>query len=375
MKIAVITFCNNGNYGSELQATAMNQLCNSFGHKAEFCTIKSPKKKERVFEVILSRLKNAICCITNKEYRSFYKNLKLNIKRQQVIDIEQRKRIKDYVNNEFVTRRISKKDFRKDLYDFYICGSDQIWSPVIMPFKKEYYCDFVSPNKKLAYAPSMGINNIPKFYLKKAVPYIADFKYLSVREQCTKELIEENTGNVAKLVLDPTLTVGKEFWEEKIGQYSKIDMEEPYVLCYFLGDISIEKINVINNYANGRKIILLPYKGMAEHFINSQYVSANPIDFVNLIKNSDFVFTDSFHGCCFSIIFEKQFFVFERDHKKEIVQTSRISSLLDLFGLSDRIFNRAFFYENEIDYNSVNNILKIKKEESLEFLAAALKTK
>lgn len=374
MRIAVITFCNNGNYGSELQAIAMNKLCKDLGHTAEFCIIKSPKKVERICEVILARFHNALNYIINKEYRSFYKTLKQNSDQQQVIDIELRRNIEKYINNEIVVRRISKLGFRKDLYDFYICGSDQVWSPLIMPLKKEYYFDFVPQDKKLAYAPSMGTNNIPEFYLKKAMPFIADFKYLSVRERRAKEIIEKNTAKTPKIVLDPTLAVGKDFWEEKISEYPESDLKEPYVLCYFLGKVSKEKLDAISNYAKGKKVIVLPYEDMENDFKNSKYICANPIEFVNLIKNAEYVFTDSFHGCCFSITFEKQFTVFERSHNKGIIQTSRIYSLLDLLGLKDRVFNGDTLPPNQIDYSSVNSLLKLKREESLSFLAEALKT-
>lgn len=375
MKIAVVTFCNNGNYGSELQAVAMNQLIESHGGKAEFCVIKSSSKLGRATEIIWSRLRNSASCMFNKEYRKLYKQLCDNSAAQQQIDSELSLTVRSFLNNEITVKRLSKRAFRKSSYDFYIVGSDQIWSPFCMPFRREYFLDFVSPQRKIAYAPSMGVNELPEFYIKKAMPYIARFSHLSAREISAKEAIESNTDKKVQLVLDPTLAAGRQFWEQKINDRSdSVVPDEPYVLCYFLGRLSKKKTELINRYSNGRKIIVLPYQSMEQTLDNSHYVCADPIEFISLIKNADYVFTDSFHGCCFSLIFEKPFTVFERTHQTAVKQTSRIHSLLNMFNTTQCICAEdKDFTESSPDYSMISAVMDEKRKSSLKFLSDALK--
>lgn len=149
---------------------------------------------------------------------------------------------------------------------------------------------------------------------------------------------------------------------------SKISLKgEKYILTYFLGNPSDEERLYIRQYAELNKLKIY---NLGDPSDDKCWV-AGPIDFVKLIYNAEAVFTDSFHACIFSIIFEKYFEVFDRNSNLESMN-SRIDTLLTTFNLSyqKHDFNQT---KRKIDYYSVNKILQRKKELSFVFLSEQIK--
>ena len=370
MKIAVITFCNNGNFGSELQALAINDFCKQRGHSVIFCIPKSANKLKRITEILFEKMINSANLLFNGQYRNYYKQLKQNISLQASVTSDQQAITANFIKENIVVRRLSKRQIIRGDFDCWICGSDQIWSPLTMPFNSVFFLGGIPSSKKIAYAPSFGVNTLPSFFQKKAVKYIKEFDYLSVREVSAKESIYNFCDKDAQVVLDPTLMMEPEYWEKKVKC-----INEKYCLCYFLGDISPETADYINKIADGRKIILLYSISHCKKLNNAVGVIADPLDFVSYIHNADLIFTDSFHGTAFSIIFEKEFISFSRTQSAAITQTSRILSLLEQFGLTERFCNNVkdFSIKDKIDYSKVSELLNQKRAESVCFLENALK--
>lgn len=370
MEIAVITFCNNGNFGSELQAVAMNDFCKKQGHHATFCIAKASNKAVRAAEMIANKGEILFHTIINKEYRRLYKQRKYNAQLQVAVTDEQKKKVLEFVNRRISVKRMLAGSIKRANFDCYICGSDQIWSASKIPFDSIRFLGGIPAFKKIAYAPSFGLNTLPEFFKKKAMKYIVDFEYLSVRELSAQKYIQEETGVIAKTVLDPTLMMGRAYWEEQVS-----DKGRGYCVCYFLGNISDEQAALMNRTANGKKIIVLPSALHCEKLMNAEYAISDPLDFISYIHNADIVFTDSFHGTAFSMIFEKKFITFSRTQAKAVTQTSRIFSLLEQFGLQTQFCHdaKSFCMPERIDYTKVNQTLCQKQAESIEFLTEALK--
>lgn len=376
MRIGVITFFGNGNYGSELQALATKGFCESRGHEVTFLRIYSSNRLVRYFKKIINRFSVWYHCKTDKEYQRVYHDLHLNTSSQKGISSDLRNYIQLKVSELIKTDNISIFSMRHgNLYDCFICGSDQVWSALIQPVWTHNFLKGVSPDRKIAYAPSVGVDCVPNYYIKTITPLVKDFKYLSVREQSIAALFQNKIGVTPKVVVDPTILVGKEYWEVLLQKENIIRPKYPYILCYFLGELNDAQAHLINEFAEGRKIITLPYKDSEKILNNSQYVLANHLEFINYIQYADFVFTDSFHGMVFSLMFNKEFAVFNRSHIGITKQTSRIESLLNMVGLSERLvdYPKTIDSFSSIDYKIVNTIIEHKRQDSICFLDSALK--
>lgn len=120
------------------------------------------------------------------------------------------------------------KSYHKDNdFDAFICGSDQIWQVSMPGLNYAFFLRFASENKRIAYAVSLGSVSIPKFNRKKFVKVVSGFKAISVRERKSKEMIEEICLNSVTHVLDPTLLVGRDFWDYKSN---KTRINDRYIL-------------------------------------------------------------------------------------------------------------------------------------------------
>ena len=249
-----------------------------------------------------------------------------------------------------------------------VVGSDQLWLPVNVV--ADYYTLSFVPKSinKISYATSFGVGSIPKKYNETYSIFLNRFNNIGVREQKGKELVESLTNKSCDVVCDPTLLLGKNEWENIIENERFI--KDKYILCYFLGKSKshrkfAEKIREITGY----KIVSINHCDEFVRYDNS-YADLSPYDvgpaeWLNLIKNAEYVCTDSFHGTIFSIIFNKEFFTFRRYPSKSKFSTnSRLDSLLSIVDLKNRLFEGEESLDEikellsqSIDYSIKNNKL------------------
>lgn len=337
MNIGIITLFDNGNYGSELQSLAMNGYLESKGHKAVFIKVKAKNKFLRALELLFDRIRKTYILRKDPELSLYNKDHESNQAKQRNISPGLRKKIHDFMAIRITMERVPRWAFPpKRSIDSFICGSDQVWSALRIPLAPEFFLSTVASSRKIAYAPSLGIDNVPKYFQKKAGEYIKDFKHLSVREDAAKDSLKEYLDMDVVQVLDPTMLVGKEYWDSLL---EKEGIKEPhfnYVFCYFLGEIPPMILSVIERFSESKKVIMLPYEEDSKRVRNGLYQEAEPLEFVNLIKYADCVLTDSFHGSVFSVLYGKRFVVTKRSHVGKVSQTSRIKSLLRMVHQEER---------------------------------------
>ena len=185
------------------------------------------------------------------------------------------------------------------------------------------------------------------------------------------------------MVCDPTLLFNKEEWMS-IQKEERL-IKDKYIFCYFLGKtIEYRKFAERLKEKTGYKIVSLnhldEYVKYSDQFADEAPFDIGPSEFLNLIRNAEFVCTDSFHGTVFSLINQKKFFVFRRYQSKSKVSTnSRLDSLLKIVNLSDRMLNGnedvEEWMKKEIDYQVVSNKLEEFREDSKAFLRGALDEK
>lgn len=202
---------------------------------------------------------------------------------------------------------------------------------------------------------------------------LKNMKYLSIREHSGQRLIKELSGRDAMVVLDPTLVVSDDFWLERTHAIST----KSYMLCYFLSEPKKDVLKYIGQISSrtGMKIVCLPYKNNLLGFNGAELVEKGPFEFLDILRNADFVCTDSYHGTAFSLIFERPFISFSRNQPNEYNQTTRIHTLLKSVSLEERYMDSLPEFDEEIlfcDFLKSKHLLEQQRTRSLKYLWASL---
>lgn len=387
-KVGIVSCYFKDNYGSALQAYATKKILDNNNIPNETININSNKDfKKGKRKYYLSQLFNF----------SFIKS-KLGM-----IKLKFDKKLNKELGKNISIRADKYKEFRKEFnlsractdykgltqlveekYSNVIVGSDQLWLPVNVV--ADYYTlNWVPDNiNKISYSTSFGVSTIPKKYNDLYKNFLARINHLSVREDSGVKLIEEISGIDAKLVCDPTLLLTKEEWEE-VAVKDRI-IKDKYILCYFLGNnIEHRKFAERLKEETGYKIVSLnhadEYVKYSDVFADITPYDVGPKEWINLVKNAEYVCTDSFHGTVFSLLFNKIFFNFRRYNNKNKNSTnSRLDSLLKIAEVnSERILtgkeNVKDVLKYKINYNKVNKNIKKFRDDSKKWLLDSIEWK
>ena len=351
-KIGIVTIIDNNNYGNRLQNYALQVYLKKYG-----------------FNVIT--LKNI--AYTNFKSKSLFigylKRIRKNIINAFLINKGRSKKFKEFNRNihfskKYITpySKISKK------YDYFVVGSDQVWMPNFGRLSDVDLLTFANDNQKVAYAASFGLTDLPELYGNYVKENLLKFKAISVREYTGKKIVTNLTKRKdVEVLIDPTMLLSNKEWE-KVMKIPNQWENRKYILLYFLGEYSTNRKKEIEKFAkvNNCKIINLMDK-------NSAFYETGPSEFLYLIKNAFLIFTDSFHACVFSIIFNKPFIVFERLGGKSRMN-SRIDTLLEKFQLQNRKYNEEKLTNSilEFDYEYAFKILRKEKIKTDKFISVTL---
>ena len=274
----------------------------------------------------------------------------------------------------FVDRYIPMRydvDFTRvaDEYDYFVTGSDQVWNPYFADLEK-LFIKFAPGEKRIAYAASISCPEIPQDKLQAFIDGVNGMKEISVREQAGAELIEKLTGRKVEVLADPTMLVTAEDWRSIARKPSWLKGDEQLLVTYFLGK---RPDSVIESIAreNGLQIVNMLDERVFEHY------AIAPEEWLWLIDHARFMYTDSFHGTVFSILFRTPFVVTERvDAGCASKMTSRIDTLLAKFDLSDRRGTNANGYmiasPLDMHYGDVDKVLAEEKQKAEAYLCHAL---
>lgn len=255
-----------------------------------------------------------------------------------------------------------------EYYDCFITGSDQVWNPYWEGSNEFFYLTFTDRKKRISYAPSITVDDIPDEIIDDYKKWIAGFDYLSVREEDGRKLISDLFGAQAKWVCDPVFLLSKNEWLELCSTISR----ERYFLVYVLGKktpFMKKRIRELEKKTGAKAIDVYTRD-------NPDALFAGPNDFLSLIHCAEFLYTDSFHGVAFSLIFDTPFVVEKRDqHEKEI--DSRIRSLLELSDAGNRsaeylIGNPEQIMMNAYDKTKLDTFISDSKDYLIKALSECL---
>ena len=376
--IAILTkYYKNYNYGGVLQGYALKRVLEEKGYTVDIISYDVNKNPNPIYKSVYEQSKQyGVKSATNKIIEksiSKFKFLIKNILNDRIIKFE------DFMQSDTKEYNDSNIEELNNEYNIFISGSDQIWNPNAV--RKLYLQSFVkNGKKKISYAASIGRSTLSKTESDILIPYLKEFDFLSVRENTAMKLLKKYVNSKIEVVLDPTLLLKKEQWNEISSEPIH---NSPYALFYFFSNSKKIREKVMNFCKlNNIDLVMIPYANQQFNFNDSRgpgirINSIGPKEFISAIKNADYIFTDSFHGAVFSIINEKQFFVFERNKKEHVSMNSRLYDLLDIFNLKGRLISLHNIEKinniKDINYKEVND----KKEEliikSMEFLDKSLK--
>ncbi|MDC1767445.1 MULTISPECIES: polysaccharide pyruvyl transferase family protein [Bacteroides] len=383
-KVAILTRRAGYNMGSSLQALAMSKFVKQSGYANEILDYDEYsayllwRVKPFIKKIILFIL-NLAPTLSYRLCRDYYQ--KLQTADKQMKQFEQFE--SDYMP---LTDRkyTSLKQLRQDVfhYDACICGSDQIWSPYF--YDPVFLLSFIAKGEnctKIAYAPSMGTTDASM--LKEAQKeLIKDFDYVSCREPEASDIVSEIRGEDIPTVLDPTLMVDSRFWKE-VAAKSKIDINEKYILTYFLytsyyqDDIPYKFIESLKRKTGLRVYNVSLFNQTQSILADKQFDTIGPAEFLKLVQNAEWICTNSFHCTIFSYLFERRFFVFERQMKnceEGGNQNSRIHRLLKLFSMEQCLTKQLDKPNTDMEYDFSVGKSNLERERvvSLKYLNKSL---
>jgi len=273
-------------------------------------------------------------------------------------------------------------------YDVVVVGSDQVWTPLSLP-NKFFNLLFVDDAvRKVSYASSFGVSEIPEFQKKATGQYLDRFYKISVRELQGKKIVEDLSHQKAKVVADPTLLMSREEWEKEIIEnisdtthVNKLRSEgDPYIFCYLISPNEDARVQTMKlREQTGLPIITIrhmeQYREIDETIGDEVLYAVDPNDFIRYISKATYVCTDSFHCSVFSTLFHRQFMTFYRtSHTDRTNRNSRIDSLFEVLGINkEHIFAGDISKINTpVDWNIVDDNLNILRNESVNFIKMAL---
>lgn len=356
-RVGIITFHRSYNYGSVLQAYALQTYiseritqCKVIDYRLD-----SDFKHYKLFRTELYR----------KQWKPFLSDcfyFRKNYKRKKNFEHFCDKYLK-LTNQSFHTGddlTVLNSDF-----DTYICGSDQIWNVhctgKVIP---DFFLSFTGQEKKkIAYAPSIADRSITTEEMQEAKKYLQRFVAVSVREGTTARIIQPLCKKKVEVVLDPTLLLNKRNYE-KLIEDSTLNTRSPYIFVYMLeGNCELISYAKELSEKKGMRIKYISKKNIFGTWKADNLYGTSPSDFLKLIRDARYIVTNSFHATVFSILFEKQFCTFTTKDSG-----SRMVDLLEQLNINNRLYGCGFGIDQVIDYITVKSKLDNLRIPSYKFL-------
>lgn len=359
---AIITWITYNNYGTFLQAYALQTVIRSLGFENKIISDTKYVQSAKGY----SWRKCASFVI-----RLFSRSRKLQAKGDQNMKNAYAVFARKFLDIDWHWDSFSELDNR---YNIYVCGSDQIWSPL---FRQSYYYAGFTKKKKIAYAPSLGLKNCSKDWSEWVKPLLLQFSHLSVRETEGSELLSRIIDIPVPVVLDPTLLLSSENWQQ-LSESIPLTESSPYVLVYFLTFNPVYWAYV-QNFAKEKGLPLRVFALNRAYLKGKDNISlfAGPLEFLQEIKGASYFFTDSFHGSIFAIHFEKSFCTLKRFQDTAVNnQNSRIENLFSRLDLMDYFIDENGLSQipalPPIDYRRVKENISKERMHSLDYLKNSL---
>lgn len=366
MRIAILTLPLYVNYGGILQCYALQTVLERMGYNVKVLS----KPQYGISYYWIYPL--AVCKRLIKRY-IFGKDVDILRAPHEIVRKNTDRFIRQYINKYYC------KDWTSDIdkkFDAVVVGSDQVWRPEYSQPIEFAFLSFLGDSKikRISYAASFGVDKCEytEEQLKVCSAFLKKFDAVSVREISGIELCRSYFAVDAVQVLDPTLLLSAEDYRILINNV--VTKPSKGNLLVYILDKTDEKIALVNRIASEKGLIpfwLDSPDDQNENVPLRKRMKMSVEQWLRSFDDAEFIFTDSFHGCVFSIIFKKQFLVI--GNKKRGL--SRFLSLLKLFSLEERLilsFNKYKGNLSIIDYDKLYDRLQVLQKQSVLFLKTNL---
>lgn len=360
--VGVITMHRPLSYGSALQSYATIKAIHKLGYNAEIIDYKYPNdfhilsKKPSVIYTILFFIQNLILGFPNKKKNNKFKK---------------------FYNRFYKTSRFysSYEDLMNNppLYDIYVTGSDQVWNTNFTKGDMAFLLGFAPQSAvKISYSASFAHSQLDQSYHEIFKKQLLKYQYITVREESGVDIINNLIGKSALHVCDPTVLLSREEWNE-IADTSTVNVKKKYLLvfmlCYSFNPYPQAR-SIIHKLSNELNLDVIYLDGIKSDYFEKRskvIKCAGPMDFIHLIRNADYVITDSFHGTVFSALYNKPFSSIVKNDNSD----SRVKSFLKRIGAEEY----ALAYNSStvtVNKPLINSDINDFREKSLNILREGL---
>lgn len=372
MKVGILTLPLWNNYGGILQAYALTLCIKRLGHHVIFLDVKRDEltKSQQFIQNLKRWIKNNLLNKAGPYYA--------NQKELKLICNKTRNFVEEKIQPSSGWIQLSELPEISNNLDAIVVGSDQVWRPEYCPNIEFYFLGFASDKvRKISYAASLGTDDW-RFSVQNTLtvkPLLQKFESVSVRERSAINLIHDNMQVNAEQCCDPTLLLSHTDYL-KVADISNMPSGGQGIFCYVL-DPEEPRMQGLENIGStlGYSLFYNMPKTFDKDFAKDpeSYVFPSVESWIECFQKSDFVVTDSFHGCVFSIIFNKPFIAIANIDRG----FTRFESLLEIYKLKDRLFKSISdidpnIFKKEIKWDSINIIKAQQKQYGINFLKKTL---
>lgn len=373
-KIGILTYHAADNYGSVLQAYALNRfLVENFSGECEIINYRS-ELQQKMYALYFE----------NKSIKDIFKNLYiffvLKSKRlSKIYDFLafRKKYLKMYPQNP--TSSIA--DLELNRYDAIVCGSDQIWNVRVKDYNDIYMLKSVpAPCCKLSYAASMGGVDLKltEEETREIHKNLKDYVGISVRENVARKMLSECSLDNVETNIDPTFLLTAEQWKNIM---SPRIVKEEYIFFYSV-DYNEESVKIAEWYGEKLNLpVIYVNTSWRSYFIKEGQMrcadTAKIEDFLSLVYYAKAVLSGSFHGTAFSLIFNKPFYRIQRNRNQKAVIDDRVRSLFSVLDVPDREISAKNYKDKvdnlfDIEYQTVNKNIQNAREKARKYFGDTL---
>ena len=364
MQIDIITCHDVYNHGASLQAYALQTYLDYEGHSVEIIDYK-PNYLNGDYQ---------LWSINNPVYdKQFIKQLYLIAKLPGRLMALKRKRLFDAFTEKYLKRTNKSYQCNEELKenppqaDIYIAGSDQIWN-TLFPNGRDaaFYLDFApKASKRISYAASFATEDVMEEYKPFVRKMLQNLDVISIRERSSLPLLASLGREDGVAVCDPVFLLSKGQWNEIVSHTHE---KERYLLVYDT-EHSAKIQEIAQQIAKEKKLKIYNVSGFRLGYVDKDMWTSSPLDFVQLIRDADYVVSNSFHATAFSLIFERDFCVVNRSEGIN----ERMKSLLMSYNVAQRLVKEySASLLNSVDYQVVNPLLQKDINDSKDFLKKTL---
>ena len=363
MRIAQLTFNVYNNYGNMLQKFALHRVLRRYADAVDVIWHTRDEFLPETWE-------------WNWRPQIFKMSNSADERRKFTFEVIRQAKFKEFNDRHIKTRfDVRALEDIADEYDFFVVGSDQVWNPEFTEqFFPGRFLTFAPKNKRIAYAASIAVPTIPAQFQSAWRDGINGMNHVSVREQSAVEIVKQLTGVEPLTVVDPVFLLTTDEWAQVSTRPAWLDekFDGGYILTYFLGRGLTIDMQKISSQVGLPAIKLFDPRGSFDHY------NVGPAEFLWLASHASLIYTNSFHGTAFSILFGRPFVMCDflnAGFKQPVL--SRNYSLLKMFGLESRRADPDKNFQLDeplsIDYSARDEVLSRERSKAFNFLDGALK--